>query len=139
MDEPAPARVVHVRQRRPRQLERRLQHHGKDSREAVGREVLDRRHVLQAGVVDEHVHGRRRPTWCAQLGERRAVAEVRDERLAADLLGHLLRAVAVEVERDHRRAGLGEPGGAGGPDAAARPGDEHAPAREGRARQVLTR
>src|SRR3712207_7381286 len=53
VDDPPPAAAVHVRQRAADQPERRLQHQPQDQREAVDRELVQRRHVLQPGVVED--------------------------------------------------------------------------------------
>ena len=55
--DPAPALLVHVRQGAADQPERRLQHQPQDVGEPVDRELVDRRHVLEAGVVDQDVDG----------------------------------------------------------------------------------
>ena len=55
MHEPAPAAVVHAGQQAAGQPERRLEHQPLDEREPLGVEVLDRRDVLDAGVVDQDV------------------------------------------------------------------------------------
>ena len=75
VDDAAPAAVVHVGQALPDQPERRDEHEVEDEVEAVERELLDRAHVLDAGVVDEDVDLGR------QVGEGVEVGEVgRDRR-----------------------------------------------------------
>ena len=55
VDDPAPAAVVHARAAPAGEPERRLEHQPVDPLELFGLEVLDRRDVLDAGAVDEHV------------------------------------------------------------------------------------
>ena len=104
------------------QQERRLQHHPVDLREALGVELLDRRDVLDAGVVDEHVdaRGRPRPSASIDVASERSATRCSPPTLGGDLLGAGL--VAVE-EQDGCAVG-GEPGGDGAADAAGRAGDQ---------------
>ena len=75
--------------------------------EPLGVEVLDRRHVLDAGVVDEdvgvHVGAQ------AERVDRRTVGEVGDQVVAADVGGDLLGAGLVAVQHEDVRAVRGEP------------------------------
>ena len=127
--EPAEATLVHAREQRPGQPERRLEHQPLDEPEPLGVEVLHRRHVLHAGVVDQDVglHGGAQ----AELLDRRTVGEVGDQVVAAELGGDLLGAGLVAVEHDDPRAVRGEPRGDGPADAAGAAGDEGGPAVEG--------
>ena len=69
VDDPAPALRVHVRQAAADQPERRLQHQPQDQRERLRRELVQRRDVLQAGVVDHDVGGRVEPVDRGQVGQ----------------------------------------------------------------------
>ncbi len=72
VDDPAPAPLVHAGQDRPGEAERRLHHQGQHGREPLGRELLDRGHVLEAGVVDQHVGGQLEAVegWPGRSGRR---------------------------------------------------------------------
>ena len=87
--------------------ERRLEHDPEDQREAVRRELLDRRDVLDARVVDQDV--RLEP----EVGERLGEAEVEDPGLAGDLLGDRLGPGGVAVAHHDLRARFGEMAGHG--------------------------
>ena len=112
MHQPAPAaRRTCPGSSRAGQPERRLEHQPLDEREPLGVELLDRRHVLHAGVVDQDVglHVVPRPSASIDV----TVGEVGDQVVAADVVGDLLGAGLVAVEHDHVRAVRGQPRGDG--------------------------
>ena len=83
---------------------------------------LDRGHVLEAGVVDQHVGGQ------LQAVEAGLVGQVGGHRDPAELARDPLGAVAVQVDHGHPRPGRGQPAGAGLADAAGPAGDHGGPA-----------
>ena len=122
----APARRVHVRQHVPGQPERSQQHHRVDPLEDLGGELVDRAHVLDARVVDEHVDGGGQPARGVGVGE------VGDEWLDATGIqtvvleggAHDVEGLPVEVEGTHLGAVLDEATDHGCADAAGGTGDE---------------
>jgi PAS domain S-box-containing protein len=122
VDHPAPAPLVHARQDGPGQPERRLEHHRQHGREPLRRELLDRGHVLEAGVVDQHVGGQ------VEAVEAGRIDQVGDQGLPAELAGDPLGAFAVEVQDGDQGPGRGQPARAGLADAAGRTGDQGRPA-----------
>jgi hypothetical protein len=113
-----------VRQHPPDQPERRLHHHPLEVGEPLRREVLHRRHVLQTGVVHQHVDPRRQRPGGRRLGQ------VRGDRPATDGRGDLPGGVTVDVHDQHPGPGGRQAPGAGLPDAAARAGDQRGPSRQ---------
>ncbi|GAB3958628.1 hypothetical protein GCM10027614_76500 [Micromonospora vulcania] len=90
-------------QRAANDQERRLDHHPLDVLEALDGEVLQRRHVLEPGVVhhDVHVH--------VELVHRRRVGQVHPLGPATGLGGHRLRRLQVAVHHEHLGAGRAQP------------------------------
>lgn len=122
VDHPAPLLLVHVRESAAQDAERRLDHDALDEGEAVGRELVDGRDVLEAGVVDHDVGVGRQGLHGLRVGE------VRDDGVAADPLGQLPGRAGREVDDVDPGAGPGEGLGAGPADARGGPGDQGRPA-----------
>ena len=116
MHDPAPAAVVHARQQSAGQPERRLEHQPLDQREPLRVEVLDRRDVLEPGVVDQDVACTSAPRPSASIEA--PSREVGDQVVAADVGGDLLGAGLVAVEDEDVGAVGGQPGGDRAADAA---------------------
>ena len=93
----AEALLVHVRQRGADQQERRLDHQRQQQPELLGRELLDRVRALDSGVVDQDVDVE------FEVLQRRDVEQVDRPRPSADLVGHRLRALGVDVGHGHVR------------------------------------
>ena len=131
-DDAAPFLRLHARNRGAHRVERRREIDGDDGVPLVGRKVLDRRDMLDAGVVDEDVHrshlgfgvGDHRLDLGA-LGHVGRVVESLDPELLLDFgpLGLDRRLVAEPVD-DDIRALLGEGAGDRQADAARRTGDK---------------
>lgn len=117
VDDATPAALVHAWQRGAGQQERRLEHDPEEQREALGRELLHGRDVLEPGVVDQDVG------VDPQRVQLRA-GQVHDQRAAVQLIGDRLGPVGVPVEHRDLGAGGGQPPCAGPADAAGRPGDQ---------------
>ena len=96
VDDPAPALLVHVRQRAADQPERRLQHQPQDVGEPVDGELVQRRDVLEPGVVHQDVDGEVERVDGVEVGQ------VDGHRGAADLGGDRLRGLGVAVDHDDR-------------------------------------
>ncbi len=107
-----------MRQRLAHEAERRVDHHPLELLERVGREVGQRRHVLEAGVVDQHVD------VDVERVDRRAVGEVGHHRPAAGLGRDRLGRLRVAVDDQHLGPGRRQPQRAGAPDAAAATGHQ---------------
>jgi hypothetical protein len=112
-----------VRQRGPYQAERGLEHQRKDLPKLLLREFLNRRDVLDAGVVhhDVHVGGE-----CPRV--ERGVREVDGNRNGAERPGHLFGPVAVQIGHGNQRSRGGELRRARRADSARPARDEHPPA-----------
>ena len=83
------------------------EHHLVQVAEAFVVELLHRRHVLQPGVVDQHVDPAGSPCELVGVGQVRAIGH------AADLRRHPRRRLAVAVDDQHLCPGLRQSRGAG--------------------------
>ena len=121
VDDPAEALVVHVRQRCPGEQERRLEHQPQDAPEHLRRELLNRRHMLDASVVDQHVDVEPQSLQPGHVGQ------VDRPRLAAGAGRDPVRARLVQVGRDDISTSRGQRRGAGRANPAGRAGDQRPP------------
>jgi hypothetical protein len=120
VDDAAEAACVHAGQRGTDEQERRLEHEPQDEREPVGLELLDRPHVLDAGIVHEDVGFEGEP------GERRRIGQVDLPGFATQLVRDSRSRLAVQVGNDDMRARGREGARTGFADAARTPGDDGA-------------
>ena len=124
--DPPPSAGVHPGQQPPGEQERRLEHESVHEPELLGLELLDRRDVLEAGVVDQDVRLE------VERVDGAGVGEVQRAEVAVDRGGHLGGALAVAVQHDDPVTPLGEVGGHGSPDAARATGHQGGAAAPGR-------
>ena len=105
------------------------QHHGDQCLPALARELLQRRYVLQPGIVDQQVRTvRRERCYCCIDALLRCDVEPerrRDEPAGAQVGGSLRRGRGIEVRQAHRAAAFGKVSGDAEPDPAPGPRDQH--------------
>jgi alanine racemase len=132
VDDATPAPLVHARQHRADDSERRLEHHVDDRLEPLRRKLVKRGDVLEPRVVDDDVRLK------LEAVDDRWVGEVGLHGSPADRARHHPGAFAVHVEDDDVRARCGEPLGARLSDSASGSRDEdHSPAQVGADGAVL--